>query len=62
MMIKEEDTANNLRKRILRKSWRKKREGERNENIVAMHGILKKTLKKLLKNSKKPNRNLNLKK
>lgn len=60
-MIKEEDTAN-LRKGILRKSWREKREGEHNENTVAAHGILKKTLKKILKNSKKPYKNLNLKK
>lgn len=44
-MIKEEDTAN-LRKGMLRKSWREKREGERNENTVAAHGILKKTLNK----------------
>lgn len=57
-MIKEEDTAN-LRKGMLRKSWREKREGECNENIVAANGILKKTLKKILKNSNKPYRNLN---
>ena len=40
--IKKEGITN-PRKEKLMKSWREEREGEHNENIVAVHGILNTT-------------------